>query len=157
MISAANGNSLYRSRGPTTRRSSMDSSKPVDCLPKQLPHISRDRREAGIVHSLHRSDRINGGDLYETFADLLQYDVAWQHCADAAFLLQGLVGESRVAGAEDDVRSKFDIQLLLQRRRDVDGGEDTEPLGSQRRRDVIDRLVHWHRDRLAEVVAHREF
>ena len=65
----------------------MDSSKPVDCLPKQLPHISRDRRETGIVHSLHRSDRINCGDLYETFADLLQYNVAWQHCADAAFFL----------------------------------------------------------------------
>lgn len=64
--------------------------------------------------------------------DLLEDDVARQHRSDTALLLQRLVCKFRVACAEDQVGTKVDVQLLLQRRRDIDGRENAEALRGKR-------------------------
>ena len=44
---------------------------------------------------------------------------------------EGLVGRRRMAGPEDQVRGDVDVQLLLERRRDVDLRDDAEALAGE--------------------------
>ena len=58
-------------------------------------------------------------------------DVAGEQHAEVGLGLERLVGERRVAGAEDQVRLALDSELLAQRRLYVDLAEHTEPFRLQ--------------------------
>jgi hypothetical protein len=67
--------------------------------------------------------------------------IAGQEHAKLGLGLECLVGERRVAGAEDRVRLSVDAELLFQRRLHVDLAEDAEALLLQLLADAYDCLV----------------
>ena len=91
---------------------------------------------AGHGQQLGRVDGLDEG----VAAGLADGDVAGQQQPDLGVGRQGLVGEARVAGAEDGVVLDVLAEFGLEGGADVDGGQDAEALGGQRRGDDVDRL-----------------
>ena len=58
--------------------------------------------------------------------------------------LQGLMGSRRIAGSQNLVGTKIDVQLLLERGLDVDFGQNTEPFCLQRLLDALTATVKAH-------------
>ena len=75
--------------------------------------------------------RIHDLDVRAALCVLTHHHVAREQQADVELGSERLVGQRRVAGAEDHVRPELDTQLLPHRGRDVDLGEHTEALGRQ--------------------------
>src|SRR6187551_189073 len=69
---------------------------------------------------------------------LVHHDVAGQERAELRFGRQRLVGEARVAGAEDGVGLALDAELLAQGRLDVDLTQDAEAFLLQLGADPLD-------------------
>ena len=59
-------------------------------------------------------------------------DITGQQYAEIRLLGQGSVSQRRAAGPKNRVGSKLHAELLLQSRRHIDLGQDTEPLLRQR-------------------------
>src|SRR6478672_2417282 len=99
------------------------------------------------VEGLH-----DGGVL----VDRAHRDVAGEHGGDGGVDLQRLVGQLGPARAEDDVRRDVDVELRLERRLQVDLGEDAEALVGQGGAHVGDGPVVGPGHRGLERVAHQD-
>src|SRR5664279_3868391 len=117
-------------RSPRPR---MIESELSDHAHETLANLGRERGELWVMcgHGLRGIDRNDGR---ATAIALVDDDIARQHHSDLEHQSERLVSERRVARAEDLVAAKVDVELLLQRRSDVDLGQDTEALGLERRR-----------------------
>src|SRR5690606_7474153 len=92
-----------------------------------LLHVLRHRLDAPIAREAERSYRIHrGNDTAALLVRSVHHHVARQQQPDVLLCRQRPVRERRVAGAEDDVRPEIDVQLLLERCRDVDLTEYAE-------------------------------
>ena len=78
---------------------------------------------------LHGYCRVDSGDLDPATSEVLHDHVAWQHGSDLVIGGQRLVRQRRIAGAEDPVVPKIDVELFFHRRFDVDFGQNAESLG----------------------------
>ena len=101
-------------------------SEPVDNPFEQVADPAGEAGEFGVVDRLHRGDGIDCRDLAAAARHLLDDHVARQHRADLVLGLERLEGERGVAGAEDAVLPELGAELLLQRLRDIDLGDDAE-------------------------------
>jgi hypothetical protein len=79
-----------------------------------LPDCAGQFAKLWVADGLHGRDRIDGRDLHPAAVKLLNDDVAGQHGPDLVFVLQRLMGEFRVAGAQDQVGVEIDVELLFQ-------------------------------------------
>jgi hypothetical protein len=75
----------------------------------------------------------------------LQNDIAREHDADLVLGLQRAVGELRVARTEDTIGSPLDAEFRLERRADVDVGQNAEPFLLQGCGDFFDRVLNGTR------------
>ena len=103
----------------------------------------RASRAIGPSSSLSTTSTISSGshDRHHAAAALLvDDDVAGQQQADLELVRERPLRQVRVAGAENHVAAEVGVELLLQRRPDVDLGEDAEPLLLQGLGDALDRL-----------------
>jgi hypothetical protein len=100
----------------------------VDDGGEPLPHFAGDRGELGVVGDGEHSLGVDGGDVGVAVATV-DGDVAGEQGAELGFGLEGLVGERRVARAEDEVGLAVDAELLFHGGLDVDLAEDAESFG----------------------------
>ena len=107
-----------------------------------------------IVNRLHRRNRVNCRNFRPSLG-ILNDDIARQHGPHLVLDLQRFVGERRIARAQDDVGSKIDIDLGLERMLDIDPADDTEALFLKSGFNALDRIVELERQRGRKVVALR--
>ena len=101
----------------------MSAADGVDHEAQPLGGVVGQDREAGVVHEVVG---IHGGDL-GTGVGGFDDHVAGQDEAGGGVDLERLVGEGRVAGAEDLERWAVDVELRLEGGGDVDLGETPKP------------------------------
>ena len=121
------------------------------CCGEPLRHLAGNRRHGGtpgqVDHGL-RIDHLDDGAARAAAHD----DVARQQESDGGLGLQRLMGETGVAGAEDDLRIDVDVDLGLQGGLHVDLGDDPESLVAERRLHIRDGRVEVPVDGGAESV-----
>jgi hypothetical protein len=82
-------------------------------------HFRGERLEQRVTARRHRLHLIDDGHVRPP-AFLVDRDIAREEQADVEARRERSMREGGVAGAEDRVASKIDVDLLLQRRLDVD-------------------------------------
>lgn len=123
-------------------------------LLEQALDLAGDLAQLGVFDGLHRGDGIDSGNLDGAVGVLLHDNVARQHSADMALVLQRPVGEVGVARTEVRVGAEIDVDLLFQGVLHVDGGEHAEALGFQHLGGSFDRRIEGQINGLGEMVAH---
>jgi hypothetical protein len=66
-----------------------------------------------IIDSLHRGNRIHGGDFHRTIVRLLNDHITGEHGADLVFREERFVGIRRIACTEYLIGPKIDVELLF--------------------------------------------
>jgi hypothetical protein len=106
-----------------------------------LLHLLRDRPHRRVARELHGLDRVERQHhaLVGLFI-FIDHDVARQQQPDLRFGAQGLVGQRRIARAENQVVLHVLVEFHLQCGFHVDLGENSEALAGQRRSCPGDRV-----------------
>src|SRR5690606_28257952 len=113
----------------------------VNDATESLFNLCDNRHNSLVVdHGEHRAG-VRDGDNHIPLGRLLHDDVAGQEKADLRFVRERLMREFGIASAKDYVAPEIDIELLLQRRLDVDLCEDAEALAFQGGGHSLDRLI----------------
>jgi hypothetical protein len=108
----------------------------------------------GIVRELHCGNGIHRrDDAPPPVAFVVHDDVAREEKSNVEVGGERAVRQRWIAGAKDHVGAKVHIDLLFQRRPDVDLRQHAEALLRQLRADAVDRLVERQVDRRADAVA----
>ena len=85
-------------------------------------------------------------------------DIAGEEQADVLLLRERLMGQARIAGAQDPILAEIQVELLLERARHVDASQDSEPFRSEgvfdAHLDVVDGSVHLLLESVAQCIAH---
>ena len=79
-------------------------------------------------------------------------DIARQQQPDGRFRFQRALRERWIAGAEDAIGTHIRVEFLLQRRLDVDLGQDAETFLREFRGDLCHRRIEAEVDGLAEAI-----
>ena len=109
-----------------------------DDWPEQLAHLAGDGAELRVLDRDHRRDRIYRRNLDLSAVLLLNQDVARKHRSDLVLKCERLMGELRVACAQNEIRPEVDADLLIQGVLHVDLGQHPKAMVLQsrdRRRD----------------------
>lgn len=114
----------------TTARSSATSQRLEGGL-EELADLLGEGLDVGAADDLEHGDGVDGADHRIACIVTRDDDVARQEQTDAGLRLESPVGQLRIAGAEDDVVARIDVDLLLERRLDVDLREHAEALGRE--------------------------
>src|ERR1035437_3443462 len=96
-----------------------------------LVHLPRHSFHGGIPHDGQHLDGIHC-DHADTFALFVHHDVAWQQQSEVDFVLESLVGDGRVAGAENHIPREVDPQLFFELGLYIDVTKHSETLGFER-------------------------
>lgn len=110
--------------------------------------------EFRIGNGHHRCHRIDCCHLDLARFKLLDDDIAWQHGSHLVLQLKRFVGEVGVAGSQDVVGAEAYANFGLERRRDVDIGDDPKTFALQSFGNAGDGLVESERKDFADVVGH---
>ena len=105
--------------------------KIIDDVPEHIPDLSSDARQSRVLDCLHGRDRVYRRNLDSAILTLLDDDIAGQHGSDLVLGLERLIGHVRIAGAQNAVRTKIDVEFLLQGLLDIDLGQNPEAVPLQ--------------------------
>ena len=134
--------------------SQQTASQPLHGALEFCPYALRLLLQLGIFDGLHRGDRVDRRYFRRAVPRVADDDVARQHRAHFVFQLERLMGERRIAGAQNPIAGIIDAYLRLQRLRDIDIADDAEPLLLQGLDRAIHRLIERDRQRSADIVRH---
>ncbi len=106
-----------------------------DCLQFHT-HLLGSLLQVRVVDGLHGCNGIDRGNLDLPGAQILDNDVARQHCANLVLNLERLMRQLRISGTQNSIGAEIDTDLVLECVLDVDLGDSmrtVETVGSDQR------------------------
>jgi hypothetical protein len=143
--------------GPRSQSCRPDRTTLLDCCdnaPKLAGDGFSDRLERRISNVFHGYCRVDGGDFDLAASDVLHDHVARKHGSDLVVRGQRLMGQRRIAGAEDPIISEIDVEFFLHRCFDIDFGQNAKSLGFERLDDAFYDGAEVSTHGLCDIVLH---